>query len=241
MKVVRNTNKTIEMRDRDNDDKLTYKIYVDHQKQITNMSSTQVGAYSEKLETKTLQNMLKNLLKRRSDRNLLEKKGILRNEPIFGNTLMSLHNSNAANPVPEFVTKVIALIELQKNITSEHLYRISGNLAVIQKIRFNIDRNNLQILDEYQNDPDVLTGALKLFFRELKEPLINLKTFEVLRRFSKTAGKWSLFLILVQNVARFFWQHNFSRSLSVCPSYSSCTSSGLTISTSFSSVSSFFS
>lgn len=60
------------------------------------------------------------------------------------------------------------------------LFRASGNLATIQKIRFHIDKNNLKILSEYKNDIDVITGCVKLFFRELKEPLIPHKIYEAL-------------------------------------------------------------
>lgn len=122
------------------------------------------------------------LLGKRSSKDLLEKKGIIKNEPIFGNTLKHLYDTYKEE-VPEFVLRIIKLIELPKNIDSVGLYRASGNLATIQKIRFNIDKNNLKILDEFKNDSDVLTGSLKLFFRELKEPLIPHKLFENLFKY----------------------------------------------------------
>lgn len=53
-------------------------------------------------------------------------------------------------------------------------------MATIQKIRFEVDKGNLSILDQYYEDVDVLTGALKLFFRELKEPLIPINISEEL-------------------------------------------------------------
>lgn len=93
-----------------------------------------------------------------------------------GNTLRHLH-INFKTSVPEFVTKIIKLIELPKNITSQGVYRASGNLATIQKIRCEIDRNNIKILDQFADEVDVLTGSLKLFFRELSEPLVDFKTY----------------------------------------------------------------
>lgn len=39
-----------------------------------------------------------------------------------------------------------------------------------------VDQNNLSALDQ-EEDVHVLTGALKLFFRELKEPLIPYTAF----------------------------------------------------------------
>lgn len=54
---------------------------------------------------------------------------------------------------------------------TDGLYRASGNLSQIQKIRLQIDQDKLNVLSQ-EEDVHVLTGALKLFFRELKEPLI---------------------------------------------------------------------
>lgn len=54
---------------------------------------------------------------------------------------------------------------------TDGLYRASGNLSQIQKIRLQVDQDKLNVLG-LEEDVHVLTGALKLFFRELKEPLI---------------------------------------------------------------------
>lgn len=110
-------------------------------------------------------------LGKRSSREVLEKKGIYQNEPIFGNTLRNIYKTEGG--VPKFILKTIELIETPDNIKSLGLYRTSGNLAIIQKIRFDVDKGKLAVLDEYWKDVDVLTGCLKLFFRELKEPLIS--------------------------------------------------------------------
>ncbi|KAK4877935.1 hypothetical protein RN001_010441 [Aquatica leii] len=138
---------------------------------------------SESVEEKSqIRYKLLKLLGKRSSKDLLEKKGILKNEPIFGNTLRHLYEMYK-NEVPDFVIRIMQLIELPRNISSVGLYRASGNLATIQKIRFHIDKNNLKILDEFKNDIDVLTGSLKLFFRELKEPLIPHKIYEDLSKY----------------------------------------------------------
>ena len=69
------------------------------------------------------------------------------------------------------------------------LYRISGNQAQIQKLRFLVDSTEDYNLSDY--DVNVLTGALKLFFRELKEPLIPFKLYNIL---SETIREWLVFL-----------------------------------------------
>ena len=74
------------------------------------------------------------------------------------------------------------------------LYRVSGNMAEIQKLRIQVDSGKTPFysvleaffdvtslprlagapydLSSAQWEVHVLTGALKLFFRELREPLI---------------------------------------------------------------------
>ena len=42
---------------------------------------------------------------------------------------------------------------------------------MVQRLRLQIDQGNLGVLDTV-DDVHVLTGALKLFFRELQEPLV---------------------------------------------------------------------
>ena len=63
------------------------------------------------------------------------------------------------------------LILRPEYLTTDGVYRQSGNLSVVQRLRLQIEQGNLAVLDTV-DDVHVLTGALKLFFRELQEPLI---------------------------------------------------------------------
>ncbi|GJQ85338.1 hypothetical protein Trydic_g14697 [Trypoxylus dichotomus] len=163
----------------------TIRVEFDKAHQITMGSPRQRRKSVEEESPKSVskQNKLIKLLRRRSDKQLLEKKGIFKCEDIFGNKLSVLHESSQSK-IPEFVRKAVELIEMEKNIKSEHIYRLSGNMAIIQKIRLKIDGKNYRVLEEYKNEVDVLTGCLKLFYRELVEPLIPFKTFEELRKLS---------------------------------------------------------
>lgn len=161
----------------------TLKVSVDREHQITMGSPRQRRKSVEEESPKNFnkQNILMKLLRRRSDKQLLEKKGIFKCEDIFGNKLTVLHETSHSK-IPEFVRKAVELIETEKNIKSEHIYRLSGNMATIQKIRLKIDGRNYKVLEEYRNEIDVLTGCLKLFYRELVEPLIPYKSFEELNK-----------------------------------------------------------
>uniref|UniRef100_A0A674GEJ6 Rho GTPase-activating protein 12 n=1 Tax=Taeniopygia guttata TaxID=59729 RepID=A0A674GEJ6_TAEGU len=65
-----------------------------------------------------------------------------------------------------------------KGLDIDGLYRVSGNLAVIQKLRFAVNHDEkLDLNDSKWEDIHVITGALKMFFRELPEPLFTYNHF----------------------------------------------------------------
>ncbi|KAF3836164.1 hypothetical protein F7725_028722, partial [Dissostichus mawsoni] len=65
------------------------------------------------------------------------------------------------------------------SLSIDGLYRVSGNLAVIQKLRFAVNHDEtLDLNDSKWEDIHVCTGALKMFFRELPEPLFTYGSFE---------------------------------------------------------------
>merc|ERR1712150_311398 len=100
----------------------------------------------------------------------LFRKGIIKNEPCFGSTLRELQAADLSD-IPNFVRKCVECIEKGDLLKTDGVYRQSGNLSTIQKIRLQVDQGNLATIDSVE-DVHVLTGSLKLFFRELKEPLI---------------------------------------------------------------------
>ncbi|XP_046388953.1 pneumococcal serine-rich repeat protein-like [Ischnura elegans] len=119
---------------------------------------------------------LKKFFHRRPTMETLVKKGIWKDEPAFGSYLEQVSGEGIPR-IPLFVQRCIAAIESKpENMKADGLYRASGNLSQVQKIRLQVDQNNLSIVD-MEEDVHVLTGALKLFFRELKEPLIPYSLF----------------------------------------------------------------
>nr|XP_024220027.1 rho GTPase-activating protein 12-like isoform X2 [Halyomorpha halys] len=121
----------------------------------------------------------------------LDKRMLILHEPVFGCYLEAACSSaDSSNPkVPKFVQRCISIIErLPENMKTDGLYRASGNLSQIQKIRLQIDQNHYEILEK-EEDVHVLTGALKLFFRELKEPLIPCKLFTKAIKASTTPNR----------------------------------------------------
>ena len=128
------------------------------------------SAMSTQSNKVNIREKLRKFFMRRPAMDDLFRRGIMKNEPVFGSTLRELQASDLSD-VPLFVKKCVAEIEKGELLKTDGVYRQSGNLSHIQKIRFQVDQGNLAIL-ETVDDVHVLTGALKLFFRELKEPLI---------------------------------------------------------------------
>uniref|UniRef100_A0A914PZ43 Rho-GAP domain-containing protein n=1 Tax=Panagrolaimus davidi TaxID=227884 RepID=A0A914PZ43_9BILA len=98
----------------------------------------------------------------------LKERGIYRPEPIFGSTLAAICLHDHTN-VPRFITEITRVVE-DKGLGVDGIYRVSGNLSSIQKIRCQVDQDRYEVLWK-EDDIHVLTGAVKLFFRELSEPI----------------------------------------------------------------------
>uniref|UniRef100_A0A8C3SD70 Rho-GAP domain-containing protein n=1 Tax=Chelydra serpentina TaxID=8475 RepID=A0A8C3SD70_CHESE len=115
----------------------------------------------------------------------LQEKGLIRDQ-VFGCRLDALCQREN-DMVPRFVRLCVEAVE-KRGLDADGIYRVSGNLAVIQKLRFVVDRGErlrprgwggwreqaerLSLADPEWDDVHVVTGALKLFFRELPEPLV---------------------------------------------------------------------
>ncbi|XP_033982634.1 rho GTPase-activating protein 12b isoform X5 [Trematomus bernacchii] len=119
---------------------------------------------------------LKKFLTRRPTYQAVRDKGYIKDQ-VFGCSLTSLCQRENTS-VPNFVTMCIDHVE-NTGLSIDGLYRVSGNLAVIQKLRFAVNHDEtLDLNDSKWEDIHVCTGALKMFFRELPEPLFTYGSFE---------------------------------------------------------------
>ncbi|KAJ3611792.1 hypothetical protein NHX12_021806 [Muraenolepis orangiensis] len=118
---------------------------------------------------------LKKFLTRRPTYQAVRDKGYIKDQ-VFGCSLASLCQRENTS-VPNFVTMCIDQVETT-GLSIDGLYRVSGNLAVIQKLRFAVNHDEKVELDDSKwEDIHVTTGALKMFFRELPEPLFTYGSF----------------------------------------------------------------
>ncbi|XP_035518197.1 rho GTPase-activating protein 15 isoform X2 [Morone saxatilis] len=124
----------------------------------------------ENTERKRVKTRLKKLILKRPPLQALQEKGLIKDQ-VFGCRLEMLCEREKST-VPRFVRLCTEAVE-KRGLDTDGIYRVSGNLAVIQKLRFLVNHEEKLNLDESDwDDIHVITGALKLFFRELPEPLV---------------------------------------------------------------------
>nr|XP_046263786.1 rho GTPase-activating protein 12-like isoform X11 [Scatophagus argus] len=126
-------------------------------------------------DNKKTRHKLKKFLTRRPTLQAVRDKGYIKDQ-VFGCSLSSLCHRESSS-VPSFVKMCIDHVE-NNGLCVDGLYRVSGNLAVIQKLRFAVNHDEkVNLLDGKWEDIHVTTGALKMYFRELPEPLFTYALF----------------------------------------------------------------
>uniref|UniRef100_A0A3B1JZS6 Rho GTPase activating protein 9 n=1 Tax=Astyanax mexicanus TaxID=7994 RepID=A0A3B1JZS6_ASTMX len=152
------------------------------------LASFDVISNLENSERKRVKSRLKKLILRRPPLQALQEKGLIKDQ-VFGCSLEVLCEREKST-VPRFVRNCTETVE-KKGLETDGIYRVSGNLAVIQKLRFAVNHeravstdgrylfpeelvqvDRIDLEDPQWEDIHVITGALKLFFRELPEPLV---------------------------------------------------------------------
>nr|XP_048693701.1 rho GTPase-activating protein 12 isoform X6 [Caretta caretta] len=146
----------------------------DH-KDAKKLRSMKISSNIDSSEQKKTKTKLKKFLTRRPTLQAVREKGYIKDQ-VFGSNLTSLCQRENSS-VPKFVKLCIEHVE-EHGLDVDGLYRVSGNLAVIQKLRFAVNHDEkLDLNDSKWEDIHVITGALKMFFRELPEPLFTYNHF----------------------------------------------------------------
>ncbi|XP_063308686.1 rho GTPase-activating protein 12 isoform X9 [Pelobates fuscus] len=147
----------------------------EHDRDSKKNRSIKPGSSIDNSEQKKTKTKLKKFLTRRPTMQAVREKGYIK-DPVFGSSLASLCQRENTT-VPNFVKLCIDHVE-EHGLDIDGLYRVSGNLAVIQKLRFAVTHDEkLDLNDSKWEDIHVITGALKMFFRELPEPLFTFNHF----------------------------------------------------------------
>ncbi|KAM6189654.1 rho GTPase-activating protein 27 isoform 2-T2 [Sarcoramphus papa] len=135
-----------------------------------------MGSASGESDSNKVRNKLRKFLQRRPTLQSLRERGYIKDQ-VFGCSLQALCERERGT-VPRFVLQCIQTVE-RRGLDIDGLYRVSGNLATIQKLRYKVEHDeHLDLDDGRWEDIHVVTGALKLFFRELPEPLVPFSHFD---------------------------------------------------------------
>ncbi|KAJ3178285.1 hypothetical protein HK101_010148 [Irineochytrium annulatum] len=96
---------------------------------------------------------------------------IVNPKPSFGLELVSVCERDGP-PVPVVVTRCIQAVE-DYGMSVQGVYRTSGTSSQVQKLRTLLDRDAEKVnFEEWADSVPVLAGVLKLYFRELPDPLL---------------------------------------------------------------------
>ncbi|TSM60532.1 Rho GTPase-activating protein 15 [Bagarius yarrelli] len=132
---------------------------------------------SDSADKNGVKNRLKKFISRRPSMKTLQEKGLIK-DCVFGCHMLMLCQREGTT-VPKFVQLCVKEVET-RGLEADGIYRVNGNLATIQKLRFLVDQEaELNLGDSQWEDIHVITGALKMFFRELPEPLFPFRFFEM--------------------------------------------------------------
>ncbi|XP_055645687.1 LOW QUALITY PROTEIN: rho GTPase-activating protein 27 [Falco peregrinus] len=135
-----------------------------------------LGSASGESDSSKVRNKLRKFLQRRPTLQSLRERGYIK-DPVFGCSLQALCERERGT-VPRFVLQCIQTVE-RRGLDIDGLYRVSGNLATVQRLRYKVEHDeHLDLDDGRWEDIHVVTGALKLFFRELLEPLVPFSHFD---------------------------------------------------------------
>uniref|UniRef100_A0A1A8I5N8 Rho GTPase activating protein 9 n=2 Tax=Nothobranchius kuhntae TaxID=321403 RepID=A0A1A8I5N8_NOTKU len=116
----------------------------------------------ENTERKRVKTRLKKLILRRPPLQALQEKGLIKDQ-VFGCRLEMLCEREKST-VPRFVRLCTEAVE-SRGLETDGIYRVSGNLAVIQKLRFLVDHEEKLNLDDSLPEPLVPYG----FFTDIVE------------------------------------------------------------------------
>ncbi|XP_059198381.1 rho GTPase-activating protein 15 [Centropristis striata] len=148
-----------------------------HRRSINMFGSAKLKhSASDSADKNGVKNRLKKFISRRPSMKTLQEKGLIKDR-VFGCHLLTLCEREGTT-VPRFVQTCLDAVD-KRGLEADGIYRVSGNLATIQKLRFIVDQEEHLDLDHSQwEDIHVVTGALKMFFRELPEPLFPFRFFQ---------------------------------------------------------------
>nr|XP_006823813.1 PREDICTED: rho GTPase-activating protein 32-like [Saccoglossus kowalevskii] len=136
---------------------------------------------------------LRSFILARPAKRRLKQSGILR-ERVYGCDLGE-HLLNSEHDVPQVLKICCEFIE--KYGIGDGIYRLSGVASNIQKLRALFDSENVPDMEEYIYDIHSVSSVVKLYFRELPNPLL---TYQLYDKFAAAISNEETRLLEITNV-----------------------------------------
>eukprot|EP00039_Didymoeca_costata_P002118 m.57628 g.57628 ORF g.57628 m.57628 type:complete len:750 (+) comp11121_c0_seq1:236-2485(+) len=131
---------------------------------------------NEKRNWGPIRSTMNRFLRSRPAKEELKQKGII-TDVVFGGTIAgqvqledSLPIEDKVPGVPLVVSKCVSFVD--GHLREQGIYRVSGNNSLIQKLSLRCNED-VTTFDLTTNDIHAVTGLLKLYFRELTEPVFT--------------------------------------------------------------------
>lgn len=93
-------------------------------------------------------------------------------EILFGSNLNE-YATEHQRTVPLLVTKCIQAVEIHGGLEKEGIYRISGRQSNLDQLKNEFERDE-EVVELDSKDVFTIASVLKVYLRELKQPLFNL-------------------------------------------------------------------
>ncbi|KAF9425011.1 hypothetical protein BGZ94_007926 [Podila epigama] len=118
---------------------------------------------------------------------------------VFGAPLERLMGPNGENGLPKFIQDCVANL-VKNGLYVEGLFRRSPNSAMLKQVRAAYDRGNPINLEQY--DIHISAVLLKLFLRELPEPIFPVNIYSRLQEQNRGSSKTTLEFVKTEVIAQ---------------------------------------
>eukprot|EP00474_Spongospora_subterranea_P009622 CRZ10080.1 hypothetical protein [Spongospora subterranea] len=135
-----------------------------------------------------LMTKLGNLLSRRPNISTLVEKGIVQTPQAFGRPLVEVISRSNIDGVPSFLVRCCDYLR-ENAFDKVGVFRVSGEQAEVFRLKHMIDYSTELTLDN-NISPHSVAGVVKLWIRELPEPLLTFKLYDAMVK-STRSEKWA--------------------------------------------------
>ncbi|KAJ3179645.1 hypothetical protein HDU87_002851 [Geranomyces variabilis] len=129
------------------------------------------GSYEGKQAKQSVKTKIGAFLFKRPSVDKLKEQGIIKDEDVIFGGSLAAQVERGSGPIPAVVRLCVEQVD-KRGLTSQGIYRLSGNASTIQKLKVQFNAQEKVDLGAEDLDINAVASTLKLYFRELDDPLI---------------------------------------------------------------------